>query len=136
MTRDEAEHLWALVRRLQRAPEPLDDVEAERALTVLKASRGDAAMLLLQRVMVLERALEHLKTASSSVAAAGPAGAGSVPAMAGPDPAPAPAAPLQTSPFLRQAGTIAAGVATGVVVGGLVGDALDGLFGDDAFDGL
>ncbi|MGD9833081.1 MAG: hypothetical protein AB7U92_10060 [Piscinibacter sp.] len=107
MNRDESERLWALVRALQRAPEAVDDAEAQRAVTVLTASRSDAVYLLLQRVLVLETALERIRAQQPAV--------------------PAP------SPFLREASVIAAGV----VGGGLVLGALDALgaeIGVDAAD--
>ena len=112
MNPDESERLWALVRALQRAPEALDDVEARRALTVLTASRSDAAYLLLHRVLVLELALQRIKAQQQVEAAS----VGIRP----------------PSPFLRDAATIAAGV----VGGGLVLGALDSLgealgLGDD-----
>lgn len=113
MNRDEADRLWALVRRLQRAPEALDDVEAQRALTVLTASRPDAAYLLLQRVLVLELALDRLRGPASDTP----------PAAAAPAAAPGPWRP---SAFVRDAAVIT----TGVVGGGLLLDALDDLAGD------
>lgn len=141
MNRDESDRLWTLVRRLQRAPEALDDVEARRALTVLTASRSDAAYLLLQRVLVLELALEHVRAqrlAEPVAAAAASASAVAVPAAAAQPAAPALASGWRPSPFLRDAAVIA----TGVVGGGLVLGALDsvaeaggGLLADGA-DGL
>lgn len=116
MNRDESERLWALVRRLQRAPEALDDVEARRALTVLTASRSDAAYLLLQRVLVLETALEQIRQQRATD--------GDPQALPAPSPAvrAAAAGTWRPSAFLRDAAVIA----TGVVGGGLVLDALDG----------
>jgi hypothetical protein len=111
MNRDESERLWALVRALQRVPEAVDDAEAQRAVTVLTASRPDAVYLLLQRVLVLETALERIRAQQP----AAPAGA------------PAP------SPFLREASVIAAGVVGGGLVLGAL-DALGGEIGVDAAD--
>lgn len=124
MNRDETERLWTLVRRLQRAPEALDDVEARRALTVLTASRSDAAYLLLQRVLVLELALEHIRAqrlAEPAAAVAAPVPAAAVAAAPAHPAAPALASGWRPSPFLRDAAVIA----TGVVGGGLVLGALD-----------
>lgn len=108
MNAEESQRLWRLVRTLQRQPEAVDEVEAQRALTVLLASRRDAALLLLQRALVLELALEHVRAVQAGAAAA-----------------PEPAAPRRDrpSPFLRDAAVIAAGV----VGGGLVLGALDTL---------
>lgn len=132
MNRDESDRLWTLVRRLQRAPEALDDVEARRALTVLTASRSDAAYLLLQRVLVLELALDQIRRqrVSDHTAATTPPAGASAPAAA-----PAAAATWRPSAFVRDAAVIA----TGVVGGALVLGALDGAAeagGDLLADGL
>lgn len=120
MNPQESELLRQVVRTLQRAPEALDDAEAQRALTVLLASRRDAPLLLLQRVLVLETALAQVRAAQAH------AGDGAAPA-----PAVAPAPRPRPSPFLRDAAVIA----TGVIGGGLVLGALDtlgeALSGDD-----
>ncbi len=101
MNRDESERLWALVRELQRAPPVLDDVEAQRAVTVLTASRSDAVDLLMHRVLVLELALDAIRARTSE----------------------APVSAARSSAFVRDAAVIAAGV----VGGGLVLGALDTL---------
>ena len=122
MNRDESDHLWALVRRLQRAPEALDDAEAQRALTVLTASRSDAAYLLLQRVLVLETALAQIRQGRVAEAGAAPA---PTPGVSAADRSGS-GATWRPSPFLRDAAVIA----TGVAGGGALLAALDGL--DDA----
>jgi hypothetical protein len=117
MNAQESEHLWRLVRQLQRQPEAVDDVQAQRALTVLMASRRDAPMLMLQRLLALEIArAAPVQPGPAATAAAEPPAA----AAAAPVPLPEPQRP---SPFLRQAGA----VAVGVVGGGLVLGALDAL---------
>jgi hypothetical protein len=131
MNADESERLWGLVRTLLRQPEPIDNVEARRALTVLTSSRADATYLLLQRALVLELALERVKAqlalAPAAVAPGSADGAAAAaPAPAADEPRPARAAGGSTaalprpSPFVRDAATIAAGVvAGGLVLGGL-----------------
>ena len=123
MNRDESDHLWALVRRLQRAPEALDDAEAQRALTVLTASRSDAAYLLLQRVLVLEKVRQGRVAEASAAVAPTPVVSAADRSGSG--------ATWRPSPFLRDAAVIA----TGVVGGGAVLAALDGV-GDAAGDAL
>ena len=81
--------------QLLRQPEPLRDVELERALIRLQAARPDAAYLLLHRVMVLETALQQLKPRPDGAASA------------------LPAAPAPTRSFLRDAAVITAGVVAG-----------------------
>jgi hypothetical protein len=140
MNAQESEHLWRLVRTLQRQPEAVDDAEAQRALTVLLASRRDAAYLLLQRALVLELALARVQAAQAAQAASAPdpatpatdtaaAAHGGVASPAGRTPA-----RTRPSPFLRDAATIAAGVvAGGLVLGALdtLGDAVSGEAGFD-----
>lgn len=118
MNPQESEQLWQLVRTLQRQPEPVDDAEAQRALTVLMASRRDAPLLLLQRVLVLETALAQVRAAQAEAAQASAAPSACTDAQP-----PAPPRRARASPFLRDASVIAAGV----VGGGLVLGALDTL---------
>jgi hypothetical protein len=118
MNAQESEQLWHLVRTLQRQPEPVDDAEAQRALTVLMASRRDAPLLLLQRVLVLEAALSQVRAAQADAAQAS-----AVAGTAGDTPPAEAPRRGRTSPFLRDASVIAAGV----VGGGLVLGALDTL---------
>jgi hypothetical protein len=115
MNPQESEHLWRLVRTLQRQPEAVDDAEAQRALTVLLASRRDAPMLLLQRALVLETALAQLRDAHAAAAPVTDAA-----------PVPGPTArrtAARPSAFLRDAGAVAAGM----IGGGLALGALDTL---------
>lgn len=93
---------------LLRSPEPLRDLELERALTRLQAARGDAAYLLLHRVLVLEVALMQLRQrAVQPPATSGPPGAAAVPSGAT-----ARAAPASRS-FLRDAAVVTLGVVAG-----------------------
>lgn len=92
---------------LLRAPPALRELPLEQALTRLQAARGDAAYLLLHRVLVLEAALQQVH----------PPGA---PPASAPRPT-APGTPLPRS-VLRDAAT----VALGVVAGQAVWEALDG----------
>lgn len=126
--------------QLLRHPEPLREREVERALQRLQAARGDAAYLLMHRVLVLEAALAQLRGAA---------------AEARPPVAAAPAAPatLQAPPrrapsFLRDAAVVAAGVVAGqavwqglgvgddgAVASGAVGDAVAADDGGLGLDG-
>ena len=119
---EESERLWGLVRTLLRQPEAVDDAEARRALTVLTAARPDAAYLLLQRALVLELALQRVR--GQHALAGGEARPPGVPAAPAAPSAPGgPPGPARSSPFVRDAVTVAAGV----VAGGLVLGTLDGL---------
>ncbi len=133
MNRDESDRLWTLVRRLQRAPEALDDVEARRALTVLTASRSDAAYLLLQRVLVLELALEHIRQQRTAAVPPEPAVQAAAPDAAAAAAAPG---PWRTSPFLRDAAVIATGVAGGGLLLGALSAGAAEAGGDLLADGL
>jgi hypothetical protein len=91
-----ADPVAQVLGQLLRQPEPLRDVELERALLRLQAARPDAAYLLLHRVMVLETALQQLK-----------------PRVEGAATAAAPPAPARTRSFLREAAVVTAGVVAG-----------------------
>jgi len=119
--------------QLLRQPEPQRDIELERALGRLQAVRSDAAYVLLHRVMVLEVALQQLKS--------GEVGAGSAnTATVAPTPLRLPAAAPMRS-FLRDAAVVTAGVTAGVVVGQVLWQGLsdspltDGTDGTDVSDG-
>jgi hypothetical protein len=104
-----------LLGELLRAPPPVRELPLEQALTRLQAARGDAAYLLLHRVLVLETALQQLRAgaaAPSSAPGAAPAGG----------PRPVPQATALPRTVLRDA----AAVALGVVAGQAVWQALDG----------
>ncbi len=116
---------------LLRAPEPLRDLEVERALTRLKAARGDAPYLLLHRVLVLETALLQLRQRAVTA----------VPAAASASAQP------QARSFLRDAAVVTLGVVAGQAVwdgmaavepGALPAPTLDptGLLDADGLDGL
>jgi len=95
--------------QLLRQPEPQRDIELERALVRLQVAQSDAAYVLLHRLMVLEAALQQLKS--------GEVGAGSAnTATVAPTPPRRPAA-APTRSFLRDAAVVTAGVTAGVVVG-------------------
>jgi hypothetical protein len=116
---------------LLRAPEPVADLDVQRALTRLLAARGDAAYLLLHRVLVLETALQQLRQgapcpSSPDVAAGAPAG---------PPAGPAPARP-STRSFVRDAAVVAVGVTLGVAAGQVLADELLPSADDDALGGL
>lgn len=105
---------------LLRSPEPIRDLELERALVRLQAARGDAAYLLLHRVMVLEVALMQLR--QRAVEASGPADAASAMPMTPASPAPGSAisgmpAAVRTAvaqrSFLRDAAVVTLGVVAG-----------------------
>ena len=87
--------------QLLRQPEPLRDVELERALLRLQAARPDAAYLLLHRVMVLETALQQLRLRADGAGQA-------VQAVQSPPPP-----PPRTRSFLRDAAVVTAGVVAG-----------------------
>ena len=83
---------------LLRAPEPLRDVEVERALTRLKAARGDTPYLLLHRLLVLETALLQLRQRATTASG---------------EPV---AAPPPNRSFLRDAAVVTVGVVAGQAV--------------------
>jgi hypothetical protein len=124
--------------QLLRHPEPLREREVERALQRLQAARGDAAYLLMHRVLVLEAALGQLRAAPADV---GSSSTGAVAAVAAPRTPPQPA-----RGFLRDAAVVAAGVVAGQAVwqgltgdadgAGLAGSAGDALAQDDGGLGL
>jgi hypothetical protein len=84
---------------LLRAPDPVRDIELERALTRLQAARGDTPYLLLHRVLVLETALLQLRQRADSAATLAP------PAT--------PAVPTPARSFLRDAAVVTLGVVAG-----------------------
>ncbi len=98
--------------QLLRQPEPLRDVELERALIRLQAARPDAAYLLLHRVMVLETALQRLLPRAEGAA---------------------PAAPARTRSFLRDAAVVTAGVVAGQALWQGLSD-VPAADGDDGLD--
>jgi hypothetical protein len=62
----------ALLGRLLREPEAHREPAVERALARLKAARGDAAYLLMHRVLVLETALARLQPTPQGAAQGAP----------------------------------------------------------------
>jgi hypothetical protein len=112
--------------QLLRHPEPLREREVERALQRLQAARGDAAYLLMHRVLVLEAALGQLRAAPAD------AGLPATGAVAAPRKPPQPA-----RGFLRDAAVVAAGVVAGQAVWqGLTGDAVGAGLAGSAGDAL
>lgn len=89
---------------LLRSPEPMRDLELERALVRLQAARGDAAYLLLHRVMVLEVALMQLRQRAVQPGS---------PAEAAPAATPAARATVAQRSFLRDAAVVTLGVVAG-----------------------
>jgi hypothetical protein len=115
--------------QLLRHPEPLREREVERALQRLQAARGDAAYLLMHRVLVLEAALGQLRAAAADARPLAPA-APVVPAAVRKPPQPA-------RGFLRDAAVVAAGVVAGQAVWqGLAGDADGAAVAGSAGDAL
>jgi hypothetical protein len=116
---------------LLRAPEPLRDLEVERALTRLSAARSDTPYLLLHRVLVLESALLQLRERATT---------GGVPAVAaasapGALPPVAPAAPARS--FLRDAAVVTLGVVAGQAVwDGMTADSAGSAGESGLLDGL
>lgn len=100
--------------QLLRQPDPLREIELERALVRLQAARPDAAYLLLHRVMVLELALQQLRQPADGTS---------------PSPAPRPVAPRG---LLRDVAVVTAGV----VAGQALWQGLEGASADDVADGL
>jgi len=110
---------------LLRAPEPVPDLQTERALTRLQAARSDAGYLLLHRVRVLETALLQLRQRAITASDAGSSSSGNgaastlVPATSIATPA-APASPAQPAAasrsFLRDAAVVTLGVVAGHAV--------------------
>lgn len=103
-----------VLARLLRHPDPLREIELERALVRLQAARPDAAYLLLHRVMVLELALQQLRQPADGTS---------------PSPAPRPVAPRG---LLRDVAVVTAGV----VAGQALWQGLEGASADDVADGL
>ena len=108
--------------QLLRHPDPLREPAVERALARLQAARGDAAYLLMHRVLVLQAALDQVREAGRE---------GQPVAAAPASPPRRPAAPARG--FLRDAAVVAAGVTAGVVAGQAV---WQGLSADGAGDAL
>ena len=129
---DESERLWTLVRALLRQPAAADDAEARRALNMLTAARPDAAYLLLQRALVLELALERIRSAQVPAADIDAPAAREAPST----PAPAARPGRRASPFVRDAAVIAAGVVGGGLMLGALNVLGEQLAGDDGADGL
>jgi uncharacterized protein len=136
MDAGERELLDGLVKRVLRHPDEAKDLDAERAVQRLVAARSDATYLLLQRALVLEVALAHVRAevdrlrgeaaraandpqVAPGANAAGEGGAQSSPAV------------LPARGFLRDAAVISAGV----LGGSLLVRAAESLFeGESAAD--
>ncbi|MCE2949258.1 MAG: DUF2076 family protein [bacterium] len=114
----ERELLDGLVKRVLRHPDEAKDIDAERALQRLLAARSDAPYLLLQRSLVLEVALAHVRSevdrlrAAEGRAANDPQLPAAVPGAGGAS-AGAAVAALPARGFLRDAAVISAGVLGG-----------------------
>jgi hypothetical protein len=112
----ERELLDGLVNRVLRHPDEARDVDAERAVQRLVAARADATYLLLQRALVLEVALAHVRAEVDRLRseAGGAANDPRQPAVAEAVGATASAvASLPARGFLRDAAVISAGVLGG-----------------------
>ncbi len=115
----ERELLDGLVKRVLRHPDEAKDIDAERALQRLLAARSDAPYLLLQRALVLEVALAHVRAEVDRLrAAAGPAAndpqqPAAAPAAGAAGAASAVLGALPSRGFLRDAAVISAGVLGG-----------------------
>ena len=59
MQAPERERLTQLVQRMLRYPDQARDIEIDRAAARLMAARSDTPQMLLQRVLVLEAALQQ-----------------------------------------------------------------------------
>ena len=119
---------------LLRAPEPVRDIEVDRALTRLQAARSDTPYLLLHRLLVLETALLQLRQREAALADAAPAagaartGMAAKAGIAGIAGKAAPAAPTRS--FLRDAAVVTLGVVAGQAVWGSMSTEVDGALGD------
>ncbi len=129
----ERQLMTRVVNDLLRQPDPLKDVDAERALAMLVSSRSDATYLLLQRTLVLEAALEQVQWQMQRLREAQAVEQGAalaLPAAAAQPVRPgAPAASAMSAPhgFLRDAAVISAGV----VGGSLLVRGVESLFDED-----
>jgi len=110
--------------QLLRQPEPQRDVELERALLRLQAARSDAAYLLLHRVMVLETALQQMKSGAEAAA---------LMSTASPPGRSAAATAARPRSFLRDAAVITVGVVAGQALWQGFSDE-PGADGGDGFD--
>lgn len=135
MDAQERELLASLVNRVLRHPDEPKDIDAERALQRLVAARQDAGYLLLQRALVLEVALAHVRAEvdrlrGGAATAANDPGVAAGAAADGTDIAARIAAALPARGFLRDAAVISAGV----LGGNLLVNGAAALFDGDAPD--
>ena len=116
---------------LLRAPEPVRDIEVDRALTRLQAARSDTPYLLLHRMLVLETALLQLRQREAALAVAAPAtpAAPAASAAIAVRTGMAAAAP-PTRSFLRDAAVVTLGVVAGQAVWGSMSTEVDGALGE------
>jgi len=129
----ERQLMTRVVNDLLRQPDPLKDIDAERALAMLVSSRSDAPYLLLQRTLVLEAALEQVRWQMQRLREAQSAERGDAPALPAESGQPARPGALAASAmsvphgFLRDAAVISAGV----VGGSLLVRSVESLFDED-----
>ena len=109
--------------QLLRQPEARRDVELERALLRLQAARPDAAYLLLHRLMVLETALQQMKSGAEAAALMSTAS----------PPGRSAATAARPRSFLRDAAVITVGVVAGQALWQGFSDE-PGADGGDGFD--
>ena len=113
---------------LLRAPEPVRDIEVDRALTRLQAARSDLPYLLLHRLLVLETALLQLRQREAALAEAAQATPTALSAVAARTGMAAAAPPTRS--FLRDAAVVTLGVVAGQAVWGSLSTEADGALGE------
>ena len=115
MDAQERELLATLVNRVLRHPDAAKDSDAERAVQRLVAARSDTPYLLLQRVLVLEAALEQVRGQFQRLreAQAPECPVPAAPAEPGRPPVAGAVVGEPARGFLRDAAVIAAGVTAG-----------------------
>ena len=130
MKATERERLLQLVQRMLRHPDQARDIEIDRAVARLMAARSDTPHLLLQHVLALEAALQHIQRHLQGSGAALPATAVGLdePGAGPPQRAVAPA----TTGFVRDATAIATGVLGGSLLFHGLASAFESSAQDDA----
>ncbi len=116
------QRLTQLEQQVLRHPDQARDIEIDRAAVRLMAARSDTPQLLLQRVLVLEAALQQIGQQLQAAGAALPPAAAGADTPAAPQRAPGSA----SGSFLRDTAVIATGVLGGSLLFHGLASAFDG----------
>jgi hypothetical protein len=118
------QRLTRLEQHVLRHPDQARDIEIDRAAARLMAARSDTPQLLLQRVLVLEAALQQIGQQLQEAGAATPPVAAGTDTSAAALPPRTPASP--SGSFVRDAAVIATGVLGGSLLFHGLASAFDG----------